>query len=268
LSGHGETIFAVSLTPALTTLSVPSISTGLGNLPAILCIARKMMRNMRSLQSERDPSRCYTMRSLAKEGLFGKSHFFHLAGCGGVPSSGANCRGYEDVLGVGRSTKGCLTLESSRLLALLNSKIPVFPSPARASSKLRVCPAIWHAVSSGQKSEGQMGHPPEVFHLSRARWWTDLDMTRDPGTMLVPRPQVSSTMPPARRRGRQSAAETLRTLGVLLLADARDDDEELAALLILALSFRKPQTKRHRPRGPYTRKLRRLRSSLNCSWIS
>jgi hypothetical protein len=65
---------------------------------------------------------------------------------------------------------------------------------------------------------------------------------------------ASSTMP-ARRRGRHSAEETppVRTLGVLLLADARDDDEELAALLLLAVSFRKPQTKRHGRRGPYTR---------------
>jgi hypothetical protein len=59
---------------------------------------------------------------------------------------------------------------------------------------------------------------------------------------------------PARRRGRHSAEETppLHTLGILLLADAHDNDEELAALLILAVSFHKPQTKRHGRRGPYT----------------
>jgi hypothetical protein len=48
-----------------------------------------------------------------------------------------------------------------------------------------------------------------------------------------------------------STLARLRSMGLLLLCSAEDEDEELTALLVLHLAYRKPFPMRYGPRGRY-----------------
>jgi len=66
-----------------------------------------------------------------------------------------------------------------------------------------------------------------------------------------------------RRRAKQRPLSSLHALGILLLAQSEDEDEELASLLILSLAERKTHPNKWGHRGAYNTD----KSDGFCDWM-